>query len=171
LEYKEKKLTKAQLTISWLLLRCPHIGRGEAKMQRKAIFPFYKLRTKDLVKDVYGKEDFQAIIKREKARANRTENWFSFVVFITNHNAEHLAVQKLAEQIRRRARIIDSVGWFDDHRIGIILPNTKMDGAKKFSGEISKLCQSDLIKSQEIHIYPSAWLESYQRNYKHGLKN
>jgi hypothetical protein len=140
-------------------------------MQRKAIFPFYKLRTKDLVKDIYGKEEFQAIIKREKARTNRTGNWFSLVVFITNPNAEFLDVQNFAELIRRRARIIDSVGWFDNHRIGIILPDTRIDGAKKFSAEICETCHLDIIKSREMYIYPSAWLEKFQRNYNHGIKS
>ena len=41
------------------------------------------------------------------------------------------------QKILRRVRRIDEIGWYDQNRIGIILPYTSAQGAQKFAESLS----------------------------------
>ena len=83
-------------------------------------------------------QEFRNIIERERARADRTDQQFSLILldlgsFDENHQTTHRILQNIFHRMRR----IDEIGWYDQNRIGIILPYTSAQGAQKFAESLS----------------------------------
>ena len=106
----------------------------------KNIGSFANLNLKKDSNGIHSEEEFRSIIERERARADRTDHQFSLIVLDLvypdeNHHTTHHMLQK----IFRRVRTIDEIGWYDQNRIGVILPYTSAQGAQKFA---ESLCNS-----------------------------
>ena len=71
--------------------------------------------------------EFQAVLHRETARANRRNAPLSLVLIETSDKA----VQFLGAVAFSRLRLSDEVGWHTPTVIGILLPDTASDGARK----------------------------------------
>ena len=82
-------------------------------------------------------EDFEASIAREKRRVDRYGGPCSAIVFefgeSTSSESGFLA---LVEKITESKRIIDSVGWCRNGRIGVLLRDTDENAARAFSERI-----------------------------------
>src|SRR5438552_15956483 len=71
------------------------------------------------------KEQIQWILRRERARADRTRQGFSLVLFATASGPR--AHHRLGRILCRRARATDDVGYFDDadnQQLCAVLPAT-----------------------------------------------
>ena len=89
---------------------------------------------------LFDEDEFRSMIERERARADRADHQFSLIVLDLefpdeNHHTTHHMLQKIFRRMRR----IDEIGWYDQNRIGIILPYTSAQGAQKFA---DSLCNS-----------------------------
>jgi GGDEF domain-containing protein len=89
---------------------------------------------------IYSEIEFRNIIEQERARADRNDHQFSLVVLDTNQPSEKkIGIRRLIQKISGRIRSIDKIGWYDNQRIGIILPYTSGEGATKLAETICEL--------------------------------
>ncbi len=111
------------------------------------------------------KEIFRKIIDRERDRANRTGEVFSLVVFVLQDNEEKQeTLALLADTLSPRVRSIDAIGWLDLQHVGILLPETKSEGAHMFACKISQEALTVKAKlGYEIFTYPSEKLTDPQK--------
>ena len=109
------------------------------------------------VQSLYTRAQLEAVLGRERARADRIRGEFSMVVFRTRGEEPH-ATAKLARMLLRRARATDELGWFDPAAVAVLLPYTCTDGARIFAEASLKQAQAELIPAIcRIYTYPSAW--------------
>jgi len=106
---------------------------------------------------IYSAEDFYEIIERERARADRSNQCFSLVVFdVDLSDMDSTKPEHVVSVLASRMRISDEIGWFDKRRIGMILPDTLEEGAWKLADEV---CQEINGKSPTsfctVYAYPS----------------
>ena len=87
---------------------------------------------------IHYEKVFRSIIERERARADRTDHKFSLIVLdLRSPDENHQTTNYILQKIFRRVRKIDEIGWYDQNRIGIILPYTSAQGAQKFAESLS----------------------------------
>ena len=108
---------------------------------------------------IHSVAQFYTILERERARADRNGHQFSMVVFDTGDaQADSTQVQHLVRVVVKRIRLTDQAGWFDSHRIGVVLPETSMVGAWAFADDV---CQTIAAKASlpkcTFYTYPSSW--------------
>ena len=104
----------------------------------------------------WSAEEFNAILDRERARVHRNACEFSLVVFDVGSTGRARDVEGA---INHRVRSTDQVGWLDAQRIGAVLTDTPIEGARKFADDI---CQSAAASGSppacSVYTYPSQWL-------------
>jgi lipopolysaccharide/colanic/teichoic acid biosynthesis glycosyltransferase len=115
------------------------------------------------LRGIHSSDAFRTILEREQARAERTGQLFSLVVFGIDKgngtNAESL--ERLGYILGQKVRICDEVGWYDGDRIGTILPGTSPEGARKFTDIIKERIKDVVPRlTCAIYTYPSSWMKS-----------
>jgi len=105
---------------------------------------------------VHSTREFQLILERERARADRSGDQFSLVVFdFENRDNPSFPIEYLTRVLCSRIRITDSIGWHDEKSIGVILPGTAGEGAWKFADDVCKIMKitasSDTCR---VYTYP-----------------
>jgi lipopolysaccharide/colanic/teichoic acid biosynthesis glycosyltransferase len=106
---------------------------------------------------LYTRPQLEAVLLRERARADRNRCEFSLILFRVRAEDRKLTM-KLAKLLLRRSRGIDELGWFDDTCVAALLPYTAGEGAKAFAESTLKMAQEQLIPAIcRIYTYPSAW--------------
>ncbi|KAA3658946.1 MAG: hypothetical protein DWQ10_10050 [Calditrichaeota bacterium] len=101
----------------------------------------------------------QAILIRERARADRNYHQFSVIVFDLGNEANNVVtIKKLDQFLSTGLRTIDEAGWFAKNQIGIILPYTRAGDATKLAERI-QAGMKDIapLDSLCIYKYPSVW--------------
>jgi len=148
----------------------------------KKVNPLARRRNRRALSQLHSPEEIRAILWRERSRADRTGHVFSFVVFSlpardadvsrasgagTVYGRDGCAVTvdkdfaELAQGLFRRARSIDEIGWFDDVRIGAVLPDTGSEGARKFADDVCRLtAMAGPRPNCKMYTYPSDWFET-----------
>src|SRR5437867_1179661 len=109
-------------------------SRVEMKAQHNTATRTIERRT---LTGVLSREDFHRALAQERARADRTEHQFSVVLLHGGGLQRSGAAGDLIDKIANRIRVIDQIGWFDERRIGLILPNTSSNGARKL---VDRIC-------------------------------
>src|SRR3990170_1398630 len=112
---------------------------------------------------IHSSDAFRAVLERERARSERTGQIFSLVIFgIKSGNGTAAAtLARLGNDITRKIRKSDEVGWYDENRIGTILIGTSAEGAWQFVDIIKKRVEEvepDLICT--VYSYPSHGIHS-----------
>ncbi len=114
-------------------------------------------KKEDPIHKIYSVVDFHNIIERERARADRNNHEFSLVVFEL-HDAKwrDSSIHNIASVVAERKRVTDEVGWLDGKRVGIVLPDTSFEGAKRVADNVSQLAlrYTDSLNCK-IFTYPS----------------
>ena len=113
------------------------------------------LEMEKAVVDICSKEEFHAILVREKARADRNGHGFSLVaVDISNHEN----VSSLQKEFKQRIRTTDEIGWFDQNVLGVFLYNTSALGAWKFVNNSKKKTGDVFSRTNcSVYSYPNEW--------------
>jgi hypothetical protein len=102
---------------------------------------------------IYPEAEFRAILEQERARADRNDHQFSLIVFdIIQPTGKKVGTQRMMQKIFGRIRSIDKIGWFDNQRIGIILPYTSGEGAAKLAETICDLFGTS-TRNPECAVY------------------
>lgn len=108
------------------------------KIINKLSWPISALKYKGL-KGINSRKDFYKIIEHERERANRNNHQVSLVVFNLESFPDNGKESKqLIRNIIKEKRKIDELGWYQKHRVGVILPYTPSHGARKFSVRLSR---------------------------------
>jgi len=112
---------------------------------------------------IHSSDAFRAILERERSRSERTGQIFSLVLFGVNsgNGTAAATLARLGNDITRKIRKSDEVGWYDGNRIGTILIGTSAEGAWQFIEIIKKRIEEaepDLICT--VYSYPSPGINS-----------
>src|SRR4051812_48998635 len=81
---------------------------------------------------LYTRPQLEAVLLRERARADRNRCEFSLILFRVRAEDRRLTL-RLAKLLLRRSRGIDELGWFDDTCVAALLPYTAGEGARAFA--------------------------------------
>jgi len=114
-----------------------------------------------LLGKILSPELTQRIVRRECARIDRHGGELSLVLFriSTGDRRKDLAACRLARTILLRARETDEVGWFGEHFIAALLPDTSSAGARAFAdGVAHRLAHRVPRPLTLIFTYPKAWM-------------
>lgn len=105
---------------------------------------------------LHSRSDVDAIIQRESARCERTGHEFSLVIIGAADSGVARHVPRLAKLLCRRARSTDEIGWFDEQRLCVVLPDTNADGALDFVRQFAEASYFQAL-SPTCHVltYPS----------------
>lgn len=100
---------------------------------------------------------FHHSLRRERARSDRSGRMFALVVFTPRERRlAHETHVRLAEVLRRQANLADEVGWFDEERIAVILPDAGSEAGWNLADEV---CLAFPLHSPpplcEVFVYPS----------------
>ncbi|NIR43251.1 MAG: hypothetical protein GWN83_04490, partial [Gemmatimonadetes bacterium] len=80
---------------------------------------------------------FHTLVRKERQRSERTNEPFSLVVFENDAGASPaLPFKRLERELLERVRELDEIGWYDERRIGVLLPHTAADGAESLAEDI-----------------------------------
>ena len=106
--------------------------------------------------ELYPKEEFKSIIEKERARADRSNHELSLVIFdLGGTDLNETYIISLIGEIRGRIRFVDETGWYDDQRIGMILPYTSNKGAIKLAENICESLDNSILKPVcNVYTYP-----------------
>jgi lipopolysaccharide/colanic/teichoic acid biosynthesis glycosyltransferase len=112
--------------------------------------------------DIHSAREFQAILKYERARADRASSQFALVALNLNARLEDSrVVQRLIQALRHRIRNTDVLGCLDNHTLGILLPGTDTKGARIFTVNFEKHYFTELPPAPfTIYCYPDHWLRN-----------
>ncbi len=90
-----------------------------------------------LTTNICSVEDFRKLLEIERGRTHRNGHEFSLVVLdLRQIELSQRRTIRMIQKFSSRIRNIDQVGWYDNQRIGFILPYTSSDGAKEFIKDI-----------------------------------
>ena len=100
--------------------------------------------------------DFQQVLQQERRAADQTGHEFSLLVFEFNDNAPNDGlVQKLWQEIYRRVRRMDKIGWLSSQSLGVILPETPFSDSRKVAEDVCRTLEAAMpFVSYKILTYP-----------------
>lgn len=105
-------------------------------------------------------EAFRNVFDRERRRTERTGNHFSLVIF----SGEELAgrakiVNHFVRTLSRRLRSTDEIGIVAGDSLGVLMPDTPGQGARKVLTDIARLSPSEFLGvSFHVYTYPVDWV-------------
>jgi lipopolysaccharide/colanic/teichoic acid biosynthesis glycosyltransferase len=104
---------------------------------------------------IYSKEEFLEVVRRERLRTHRNKVPFSLLIFgMVTNSGDRQVFEDLIRVMLPRVRATDEVGWYSDHKIGILLPETAPEGAELVANEILVKVGVDKGLAYEIQSYP-----------------
>ncbi len=106
---------------------------------------------------VLPQEQFEAEIARETERSNRRNESreFALITFdYSDRQADDRKIMQLAQDLTRRLRISDTIGWFNLH-LAVLLPETSHDGAIGVANDLARIASHHGINVETtVSIYP-----------------
>ena len=124
--------------------------------------PIARFKSKDVLLNLYSLEDFHGVLKRERFRSDRNNHWFSLVVFdMGGQEKDNNLARNLVNILTSRLRTSDEMGWFDEQRIAVLLPDTLIEGARILADIVYKEIAAFVpIPIYSVYAYPSQkWLK------------
>lgn len=105
---------------------------------------------------IYSKDAFTAILKRERARADRNAHCFSLTVFDVSKAESEKTLDRFSNLLTERIRSTDVSGWLTDSHIGVLLPETPADGAWILARHVCKVMEEESRSVKcDVFTYPS----------------
>jgi PleD family two-component response regulator len=90
-------------------------------------------------KTIHEKDSFLKLIELERDRVHRDGLQFTLLLIRTNEKENgKLCITELAQNLTKRVRKTDRIGWYGDNHLGVLLPNTANSGAQVFANKIRK---------------------------------
>jgi lipopolysaccharide/colanic/teichoic acid biosynthesis glycosyltransferase len=119
----------------------------------RPIKPVRRLRT------LYSQEQADNAIHRERCRADRTGLAFALVLFrMPRSLGASRSLLRLARTVLTRSRTTDEVGWYDDHTVCALLPDTAAEGATRFADNVAGAFEDPSQRPQvTVYTYPGTW--------------
>jgi lipopolysaccharide/colanic/teichoic acid biosynthesis glycosyltransferase len=110
------------------------------------------------LRGIYDTRQTAALLRRERARADRQGRSVALVVFhIEGSGRRSRDLLRLAKLIQRQVRTTDEVGWFDDERVCAILSDTEEPGAWIFAHRLCEEARGRKLRATcEVFVYPGS---------------
>jgi lipopolysaccharide/colanic/teichoic acid biosynthesis glycosyltransferase len=100
-------------------------------------------------------EEFEWWLERERCLADRGTRRFGLLV-VRLQRGDRAGFEWLSQQLRHRLRSTDMLGRLSDDRLGVLLPDTEIAGARSLSDWVDRTAApAGLDVVREIYIYPS----------------
>lgn len=115
--------------------------------------------------NIFSPQEFKALVKYERIRADRNGNSFSVAIF-TNRESQRKLLKKEIAEISGFTRAIDCIGWDESGTVSVLLPDTNGQGAAVFARKViagMKVSQSHKL-SVELYSYPEHWLANSENS-------
>jgi exopolysaccharide biosynthesis polyprenyl glycosylphosphotransferase len=104
---------------------------------------------------LHSVERMQAIVNRERLRADRGQTCFSTLTLNLTHYRER-DVNTVARTLQERIRVTDDAGHLGPGRIAVVLPETSAAGAWKLADDICRLLPADVRRPEcDVYEYPT----------------
>ena len=112
--------------------------------------------------NIHTPQTFMDLLQQERARVHRNGHPFSLILFRISEQAdseqadsEKTVPPGLFPTIAKRIRNIDQLGRYDSDHIGLLLPHTAGDGARKIADELFKVpVIASHLSECEVFVYP-----------------
>jgi lipopolysaccharide/colanic/teichoic acid biosynthesis glycosyltransferase len=98
-------------------------------------------------------EAFLQEIRRERSRCDRSGKCFSLILFGKLSRAVHVE-EDLISLLRSRLRKSDTVGWYDSASVGVLLPATTLEGARRYVSDLH-------MRFPDLHLHFRTHVETY----------
>lgn len=106
---------------------------------------------------VFNPDTFSFALRRERERADRYARKFSLIVLRLSVNCNDSCEDQILHFIAEKMRIIDSIGWLDSRRLGVLLPDTSADESVEFLEELAPVISDDaVVAGIAVHTYPDS---------------
>jgi hypothetical protein len=117
---------------------------------------------KTSLEQLYSSKEFELLLQRERARADRLDSKFSLIVYTVNGlPSKKNYLRSFLQVVRKRIRAVDEIGWFQDHSIGVLLPFADRKGASSFAEDVAtRLSKKVKPFPYSVFSYPSHWYQS-----------
>ena len=104
-------------------------------------------------------EQLARVLRRERARTDRTGEVFSLAVFtVGDQEADDHTLAHLARILQGRLRLTDDAGLLDQRRVGVVLPATPASGAWTVVDDVCVCVPAGLpLPECLVYCYPSDW--------------
>jgi lipopolysaccharide/colanic/teichoic acid biosynthesis glycosyltransferase len=108
------------------------------------------------VRELFNPDQTHAVLRRERARADRQQSYFTLVLFhIDGDSVSEASLLRLATIILRQVRETDEVGRFDQNTICAVLPDTDPVGASMLIARVRRAARGkDYEPSCTVYTYP-----------------
>ena len=117
----------------------------------------FRLKANREALDINSAERFHAVLKSERFRSDRINKGFSIILFnFSNALKSPDYLISFMNIIKSKIRNYDEIGWFDENRIALLLPETSPENAKKVLNKIlASLVLLNHIPDSTIINYPT----------------
>ena len=103
-------------------------------------------------------EHFQSMLERERSRADRAQGIFSLLAIAVKERpgSKEATLRAVDRVLRERLRATDMTGYMPDGRIGVLLPDTEVIGARQLADAIAEsFDQEGILIETEMFTYPA----------------
>jgi lipopolysaccharide/colanic/teichoic acid biosynthesis glycosyltransferase len=105
---------------------------------------------------LHSVDRMRAILDRERMRSDRGNATFAVLTLTLSPRSDNSDISTLARVLHDRLRATDDAGLLSANSIGIVLPETPVEGAWKLAGDICDLLPETMRRPQcEVYVYPS----------------
>lgn len=121
--------------------------------------PALSIQQTHILSRVHSRRKFRAILERERTRSNRNGRDFSVIVFYLNLLNNKADFVQFLSVLNNRIRSTEEIGWLKKNQsIGIVLPDTALNGAKNLAHNLCFLLKrSSTPPEYKIYTYPHNW--------------
>ncbi|HYW79167.1 MAG TPA: sugar transferase [Thermoguttaceae bacterium] len=116
-------------------------------------------REESVSQHLHSAEQMHVILEHERARADRSNDEFSMIVFKADGGRTSRAVLRhCGESLTQRLRFTDQVGRLSDRQVAAVLCGTPASESQRLIDDvISSLGPDQPVPECEVYSYPSNW--------------
>ncbi len=143
-------------------------GRGDrmAKEQQLRTIQVLTMRLREMMETIrrpvrrtlpgiYSVEQFRAALERERARVDRNGHHIALVLIQVGGSNRTSKAPRVIDVLKDRLRLTDEAGWFDQSRIGVLMPCTSCEGAWHMVADLCRIMNGGLSLSDcRVYTYP-----------------
>ena len=110
--------------------------------------------------EMYFPKHLAAVIRRERARADRQKGRFCLVMFRLVPAGGRIAMLRLTRLVMNEVRTTDEVGLYDRYTVCAVLPDTAPSGASILIRRTREMCyQRGMTVEPVLYTYPGQWFD------------
>ena len=106
--------------------------------------------------DIYSSLEFKAVLKQERCRAERHKRVFCLIVFdVTLLLRQSSRLPSLVFHMKKRLRCTDVIGWLEQKKIAVLLPETMYENAQCLAEQLVSFTD-EMQLTYDVHVYPDS---------------